>query len=282
MSDWEKEADGGGWEEEADGGGWEEEADNAPAAAVSTRGGDEGGNPWAGEDEELGEETPQAPGDRFSSMSREQLCQMIRDLEKEYKNKGNKNRGKLKREAIKKREEEDRQRRIAEQDARLAEASMTAEEKTAKKLAERMRDEEADLELSKELFGGDLEKAEEETNQVVLIEAMEPVTKSDFAKFGAAIAKKVTKYENSPLYPTFLEELVRDVTLGVKAEVVRKASSSLTRIANEKVKQERGKKKPKSKKQTLAGGKGGASAIDDYSAFGGGGGGGGYDEFDFM
>lgn len=79
--------------------------------------------------------------------------------------------------------------------------------------------EEADLELSKDLFGGD---AEAEANaegapKVILIEAMDPTSGEDFTVFGAAIAKKATKYSESAHYQGFLENLCKALVENVKA-----------------------------------------------------------------
>lgn len=248
---------------------WEKDSGDEAEAAPAVKKPAAPENEWEGEDAEEPSDAPQAPGDRFAGKSHNELVDMIKQLELEVKGKGKpKNAGKLKREAIKRREAEERARREAQLAAALAEAKLTAEEIAAKKLSDQQKVEEADLELSKELFGG-AEDAEAGP-KVVLIEAMDPTNKEEFERFGAAIAKKVTKFEESAFYPEFLENLVRDLTLGVKADVVRKAGSALTRIANAKAQAEKGNKKKKSTKATLGGGKGGAGAFDDYSAYGGG------------
>lgn len=76
----------------------------------------------------------------FASKSREELVEMIKKLELEYQGKGvPKNRGKLKRDAIKKREAEDRARREREMAEALKSASLSPEEIAAKKLSDQQK-----------------------------------------------------------------------------------------------------------------------------------------------
>ena len=78
----------------------------------------------------------------------------------------------------------------------------------------------------------------------------QPRTKEDFQELSNKIIEYIIKrHQNKPLYPTFVEYHVRELSAPLKDVEVRKASSALTTLANEKQKEQRektiGKKKTK-------------------------------------
>lgn len=75
-------------------------------------------------------------------------------------------------------------------------------------------------------------------------------TKEDFQDFAKLLIDTVIKrHQKKPLYPFFVEHVVRELAMPLKDAEVRKAASGLNTLANEKQKEAReaasGKKKPK-------------------------------------
>ncbi|XP_023232905.1 eukaryotic translation initiation factor 3 subunit J [Centruroides vittatus] len=123
----------------------------------------------------------------------------------------------------------------------LEKKELTPEEMLAEKLRQQKLQEDADLELAKEAFGtGDLlpEKS---------IESMVPSTKPEFDEFRKALVKKISQFEKSPQYVLFLDDLFRELCVNVDSEEIKKVTSSLNALANEKVKAQ---KTTKHKKKT--------------------------------
>lgn len=80
--------------------------------------------------------------------------------------------------------------------------------------------------------------------------SFQPRTKEDFIRFSDQIIEVIIqRHQTKPLYPAFVEHLVRALANPLKDVEVRKAASGLTTLANEKQKEQRdkasGKKKPK-------------------------------------
>lgn len=53
-------------------------------------------------------------------------------------------------------------------------------------------------------------------NNTCGIDAMNPSSKDDFTEFGKLLKEKITQYEKSLHYASFLEALVRDVCISCK------------------------------------------------------------------
>ncbi|KAJ7285255.1 eukaryotic translation initiation factor 3 subunit J [Mycena rebaudengoi] len=107
----------------------------------------------------------------------------------------------------------------------------------------------ADLNNAAELFGAAALGGTSSAELDSLI-SFQPRTKDDFIKFSNQIIEFVIKrHQSKPLYPAFVEHLVRELAMPLKDVEVRKAASGLTTLANEKQKEQRdktsGKKKPK-------------------------------------
>lgn len=130
-------------------------------------------------------------------------------------------------------EKEERRRRELEEKRAREEgqrATLTPEEERAERLRQQRMQEEADLQLAKEAFG----LAESDG-----IDSAQPVTKEDFDNLRKALAAKLTACERSAHYMGFLDDLLRDLSLNMEPEDVKRLSSSLNAVANEKVKQQK-------------------------------------------
>eukprot|EP00045_Choanoeca_perplexa_P009385 m.90332 g.90332 ORF g.90332 m.90332 type:complete len:256 (+) comp14876_c0_seq1:91-858(+) len=213
---------------------------------------------------------------KYAEMSREELLAEIAEL---VKNQPTKQSNKKKLKAKLRQKEEEEQRRAAEEQAAAAEANLTKEEIAAARLAERRQIDEANFQAAVDFI------ADDEEEEVVLIEAMQPKSADDFVKFRTAIARKACKYDKAPHYKSFVELLARDLCEGLDSETIRSVTKSMNVLANDKAKTERSKKgkaKPKKKAQ-LSSGKGAAASMKGFMD----GEGGGYDdliddELDFM
>lgn len=84
-------------------------------------------------------------------------------------------------------------------------SNMTPEEK---KLLQQKLQEEADLEVAKEMLGVD----EDEDS----IDRMNPKSKEDFAVFEQALQKKIQSFSKSDHYSDFVEELIRNLSVTCK------------------------------------------------------------------
>lgn len=70
------------------------------------------------------------------------------------------------------------------------------------------------------------------------------------------VLKKTSKYEDSPYYLDFAQELARDLCLAMTAEQVKKVASSLEVLRSTKQKVLQGNKKKKNNKKAQLGGSG--------------------------
>ncbi|XP_075386622.1 eukaryotic translation initiation factor 3 subunit J isoform X1 [Tenrec ecaudatus] len=138
---------------------------------------------------------------------------------------------------------------------------LTPEEQLADKLRLKKLQEEADLELAKETFGVN--------NTVFGIDAMNPSSRDDFTEFGKLLKDKITQYEKSLYYASFLEALVRDVCISLEIDDLKKITNSLTVLCSEKQKQEKQSKAKKKKKGVVPGGGLKATMKDDLADYGG-------------
>ncbi|XP_059392051.1 eukaryotic translation initiation factor 3 subunit J-A isoform X2 [Carassius carassius] len=152
---------------------------------------------------------------------------------------------------------------------------LTPEEELAEKLRVKKLQEDSDLELAKEAFGV-------VSNNVTGIDAMSPSTKEDFTEFERLLKEKISSYEKSIHYSSFLETLFRDLCLSLEVEDFKKISNSLTVLLSEKQRQEKANKGKKKKKGVLPGGGLKATKRDDLADYGEFDGGYAQDYEDFM
>jgi translation initiation factor 3 subunit J len=129
----------------------------------------------------------------------------------------------------------------------------------------------ADLEMARELIGSTKLKS---TNGETEISSFQPKTKEEFDEFSTRLATIITAVGSSPQYPMFLAGLVKAIAEPLSSDDVKKVTSGLTTLGNEKLKAEKaaGGKAKKGKKPALAVGtaKSVAAKFDttDYSRSG--------------
>ncbi|XP_077173735.1 eukaryotic translation initiation factor 3 subunit J [Paroedura picta] len=218
---------------------------------------------WAGEDED--DDVKDNWDDEEEEEKEEEVKPEPKVSEKKKiaeKIKEKENQQKKKQEEIKKRLE------VSEEPKEL-----TPEELLAGKLRLQKLQEEADLEVAKEIFG--------ESNTFG-IDAMNPSSKDDFTEFGRLLKEKITQYEKSLYYAGFLEALVRDICISLEVDDLKKITNSLTVLCSEKQKQEKQSKAKKKKKGVVPGGGLKATMKDDLADYGGYDGGYVQDFEDFM
>ena len=100
--------------------------------------------------------------------------------------------------------------------------------------------EDADLEITKALFevaGG--------------IDRMNPKTTEEFDAFREALKNRLQPLELSPHYVGFLDNLLRGLCVSLDVEDLRRLSSTLTHMGNEKQKSIKSTKQKKKTKATL-------------------------------
>ncbi|XP_051545481.1 eukaryotic translation initiation factor 3 subunit J-A isoform X2 [Myxocyprinus asiaticus] len=151
----------------------------------------------------------------------------------------------------------------------------TPEEELAEKLRVKKLQEDSDLELAKEAFGL-------VSNNVTGIDAMSPSSKEDFTEFERLLREKISPYEKSIHYSSFLESLFRDLCLSLEVDDLKKINNSLTVLLSEKQRQEKQNKGKKKKKGVLPGGGLKAKLKDDLADYGEFDGGYAQDYEDFM
>ncbi|XP_051551730.1 eukaryotic translation initiation factor 3 subunit J-B-like [Myxocyprinus asiaticus] len=165
---------------------------------------------------------------------------------------------------------------------------LSPEEQQAEKLRQQKLQEEADLELAREAFGVDPAAANASTtgittNNAFGIEAMCPSSKEDFVAFEKLLKDKITQFEKSVHYSSFLESLFRELCISLEVDDLKKISNSLSVLLSEKQRQEKEKKANKKKKKgVLPGGGFKANMRDDFADYGDFDGGYGNDYDDFM
>lgn len=166
--------------------------------------------------------------------------------------------------------------------------NLSPEELLEEKLRLKKLQEEADLELAREAFGVDPAATNASTtvmttNNASGIEAMCPSSKDDFVAFEKLLKDKITQFEKSVHYSSFLESLFRELCISLEVDDLKKISTTLSVLLSEKQKQEREKKANKKKKKgVLPGGGLKAKLKDDIADYGDLDGGYGNDYDDFM
>ncbi|KAL0442825.1 UNVERIFIED_CONTAM: hypothetical protein Slati_2005200 [Sesamum latifolium] len=138
------------------------------------------------------------------------------------------------------------------------------------KLRQQRLVEEADYKSTAELFA---KRGDEKT-----LDNFIPKTESDFAEYAELVSHKLRPYEKSYHYIGLLKAVMRLSLTSLKGADAKEVASSVTAIANEKIKAEKeanaGKKKTVGKKKQLHVGKPDDDVVaDTYDDF---------DEYDFM
>uniref|UniRef100_A0A673K4V1 Eukaryotic translation initiation factor 3 subunit J n=1 Tax=Sinocyclocheilus rhinocerous TaxID=307959 RepID=A0A673K4V1_9TELE len=164
--------------------------------------------------------------------------------------------------------------------------TLSTEEQHAEKLRLKKLQEEADMELAREVFGVDPAAANASTTVITTnnasgIEAMCPSSKDDFVAFENLLKDKITQFEKSVHYSSFLESLFRELCISLEVDDLKKINNSLSVLLGEKQRQEK-KANKKKKKGVVPGGGLKATMKDDFADYAGFDDGYGNDFDDFM
>ncbi|KNE70404.1 hypothetical protein AMAG_14540 [Allomyces macrogynus ATCC 38327] len=148
-------------------------------------------------------------------------------------------------------------RQAAEAAAKKAAAEAAASAEAAETPAERKARlqravEEEDAKVAETLFGNLSVGGDNKPAEKTLLN-FNPRTKTDFDKYATLVVERFANFEKLQYYPTFLENVVRTLADKLKIEDVRKLSSSLNALANDKQRAEKEaqKKKKSTKKQDV-------------------------------
>ncbi|XP_003745102.1 eukaryotic translation initiation factor 3 subunit J [Galendromus occidentalis] len=164
-------------------------------------------------------------------------------------------------------EKEEKKRKEAEERRLKLEAEAknnSPEEQNREKLRRQRMQEEADLRTAMETCG---------VSATGTIDSMVPVDKDDYDNLRKLLVAKLSPNESSPLYVGFLEELLRDLTANLEVDDIRKLSSTVNTVVNEKIKMTKLTKGKKKKQGTsLKVERDERDTFDDY-------GGGEFDDF---
>ncbi|CAJ1049755.1 eukaryotic translation initiation factor 3 subunit J-B [Xyrichtys novacula] len=160
-----------------------------------------------------------------------------------------------------------KQQELKEKELQEKQEDLTPEEELAMKLRAKKLQEDSDLELAKDAFG-----VSSTSNSVTGIDAMCPSSKEDFTEFEKLLKEKISQFEKSVHYSSFLDSLFRELCISLEVDDLKKISNSLSVLLSEKQKQEKQNKGKKKKKGVVPGGGLKAQMRDDldYAEFDGG------------
>ncbi|XP_051919308.1 eukaryotic translation initiation factor 3 subunit J-B isoform X3 [Hippocampus zosterae] len=225
---------------------------------------------WDADNFEVQEATPKAPRDKWEGEDEEDdVKDNWDDEEDEEKKELNKTEVKVPEkkklsEKIKERENRLKKKQQELQEKELEE-ELTPEEQLAEKLRVQKLQEDADMELAKDAFGVG-------GSSVAGIDAMCPSSKEEFTEFEKLLKEKISQFEKSVHYSSFLDSLFRELCISLEVDDLKKVSNSLSVLLSEKQKQEKQNKGKKKKKGVIPGGGLKAQMRDelDYGGFDGG------------
>jgi len=141
------------------------------------------------------------------------------------------------------------------------------EDPLAEKLRLERKQKESDMKLTREVFDG----VSEAPSSTITLEAYKPVDDKEFEKFADALAAKITQFDQSFHYLTFLKSLLKKSVANLKSDDTKDLIAHLTVIQNEKLQKEKEKKKKKSSSKKNLSVKDDPQEEDVV-----------YDEYDFM
>ncbi|KAI8053472.1 eukaryotic translation initiation factor 3 subunit J [Syncephalis plumigaleata] len=130
----------------------------------------------------------------------------------------------------------------------------------------------ADLENANDMFRGVTVQDKDNADK---INGMNPKTKEEFEAFKTALVERIETFKNNRFYASMVDGLVTEVCRSLKDVDIRKISSALSRIANDKQREAKAKEKKKGASTKKPSVQVSSSAIDttDY--------GGAYDDGDY-
>jgi len=118
----------------------------------------------------------------------------------------------------------------------VKEAPLTEEEKIAEKLKQQKIEENANMQLLKDMVGLKENK----------IDNLVPVTKEDFEQFGKAIIEKISTFSSSEHYSELIENITKEICVDLKNVSLKKLKIHIEGLIAAKQKQEK-MTKPKHK-----------------------------------
>jgi len=126
------------------------------------------------------------------------------------------------------------------------------EDPRARRERERQAELEADMQMAQELFAATSVKTNGESEND--ISNFRPRTKDEFDDFAKRLTAVITSVSNLPHYAMFIAGLVKSIAEPLGSEDVKKVTSGLTALGNEKLKAEKGSggKKKAAKKPVLS------------------------------
>nr|CAG4635249.1 EOG090X0OQM [Alona affinis] len=137
-------------------------------------------------------------------------------------------------------EKERKAKEEAEARRKANEENMTPEERMAEKLKRQKLVEESDFELAKETFGISSREGS--------IDDADPFTKEEFAELKNNLVKKLQSLSNKSSYNDFIEDLIKDISISLDVEVLKKVSLMTKSLHEEKLKMARAATKGAAKK----------------------------------
>lgn len=96
--------------------------------------------------------------------------------------------------------------------------------------------EESDLKLAMDTFGGGSPTTKSAN---INLDEFTLESKEDFEKFRTDLVTKLADVSSQPFYSSFLEDLFRDLCVPLDTDDLKRISSSLTALYNEKLKAQR-------------------------------------------
>mmetsp|Transcript_17621 Transcript_17621/g.31068 ORF Transcript_17621/g.31068 Transcript_17621/m.31068 type:complete len:251 (-) Transcript_17621:584-1336(-) len=158
---------------------------------------------------------------------------------------------KAKAKALSKAKQKDLQKQLeAEAEALKAATLMTKEEKIAEKARLQKLVEEADHELTNELFGVKKEEGKLDVDAILSLLMSIPLeTEEDYINLGQAVGRRIEVEDKPFLAKEFLKEVGRHVGRNIPGEDLAEVISLMGVVKNEKVKTQLNKKKKKAGKK---------------------------------
>jgi len=132
--------------------------------------------------------------------------------------------------------------RLHEEAERKGQERETVQELTPEEIQKLQ--EESDLRVAMETFGV---VSVAETSTALGIDTMNPSTREEFDELQEAISKKVQSFAKSPHFPSFAEELIRNICVNLTSQDLKKLKTTVENMFLEKSKAEKGDKTKKSK-----------------------------------
>ncbi|KAJ3226840.1 Eukaryotic translation initiation factor 3 subunit J [Chytriomyces hyalinus] len=129
--------------------------------------------------------------------------------------------------------EEEKKKLAAIEAAKRKEEEDALETPEERKRREEMSVRESDLQNAKDLFAG---IADAPAPAASFLDTMKPKTKDEFESYKKQLVEKISTNEKATNYGQFVENLTRDLCVSLSVDDIKRISSALTVLANEKQK----------------------------------------------